>query len=116
MSTTLDFVRAYRQRGWSTLPLLPKDKRPALSSWTEFQHRLPTDEEIAEWFSDDEMNVGIVTGSISKLLLLDADDQNATDGLHLPPTPTVKTGRGFHYYYSFAERYDIWQFREARRP
>lgn len=81
------------------------DKRPVIPTWTEYQKRLPTDEEITQWFSNpNATGVAIVTGTLSRLVVLDIDEGADITGLHLPPTLTVKTGNGgWHHYYRFPE-------------
>ena len=34
-------------------------KRPGLSSWKEYQHQMPTPEELISWFKADSEGVGI---------------------------------------------------------
>lgn len=94
----LKFAQHYVQEmGWSVIPLQPKGKKP-LFPWKEYQTRKPTPEELEEWFSSGENNIGIVTGNISGLVVVDSDDGNEHPfGLHTPMM--VKTSKGFHLYY-----------------
>jgi hypothetical protein len=61
-----------------------------------------SESEIVEIFEQNpEANVGVVTGRVSHLLVLDAD---APDALHklnkgVPVTPITETARGRHYYF-----------------
>jgi hypothetical protein len=70
--------------------------------WRDFQTRLPTEAEITRWFSGIPMNVAVVTGMVSDVVVIDAD---SPDGLmwctrRLPYTPwQTKTARGFHLWY-----------------
>lgn len=51
-------------------------------------------------------NVGIVTGAVSNLLILDVDGLegiNSMKDLDLPDAPTVVTARGLHYYFKFPQ-------------
>ena len=34
------------KREFSIIPLKPRDKKPLLPSWAEFQRRIPTEEEV----------------------------------------------------------------------
>lgn len=102
-SDTLSIAKAYRKAGFSVIPLLPKSKKPAIQ-WREYQKRLPTEEELEAWFGNrSRNNIGVVTGSISGLAVLDADSAEAVAWCeaNLPKTPTVKTARGRHYYFKF---------------
>ncbi len=60
--STLDWARYYVEKGFSVIPLKRRSKTPALKSWKEYQFRLPTDEELQQWFGDGKHNIGIVTG------------------------------------------------------
>jgi len=98
--TTLEAAKHYLDRGFSIIPLRPRDKRP-LIPWKEYQDRRATQEEMAEWFTAGENNIGIVTGRISGLVVVDFDTAEATDlarAQNFPLTPFVKTGRGCHGY------------------
>lgn len=101
----LDAARFYvHEMGWSVIPLKDKDKIPAIPSWKELQKRLPTDQELVNWFgSGKPRNIGIVTGAISNLDVLDLDSPQAVSYAeqhffksHL----IVQTAKGQHWYYS----------------
>ena len=92
--------------GYSVIPV-GKDKRP-LIDWKEFQTRYPTDEELEKWFSDGKSNIAIVTGPISGIAVLDIDGEEGQESikkynLFIPPTPCVKTGKGYHYYFKYQD-------------
>src|SRR3954452_18960082 len=95
-------ARAYVRRGFSVIPLEPRGKRPEIP-WKQFQSRQPSDEELLEWFAKDRRNLGIVTGEISRITVLDIDSEDAMKlaaGRGLPPTPRVRTGKGWHLYFA----------------
>jgi hypothetical protein len=86
----------YRRRDWSVIRL--KGKIPA-EAWAEYQQRRMRHQEIDErpW-----PGVGIVTGAISGIVVLDADSPEAVEELTRrghPATPLVKTARGVHAYF-----------------
>lgn len=86
--------------GLRVFPVSAASKKPALA-WKEFQERAASQEELASWDSTD-LNVGVVCGAPSDLVVLDLDSPEAVayvEALELPPTPTVRTGRGFHLYF-----------------
>ena len=91
---------SYIQKNISIIPV-GKDKKP-LIKWQEFQNRIAKKEEVNQWFKDyPDMQVGIVTGKISNLIVVDIDKPDL-DVSWLPETSIVKTGSGgFHYYYSY---------------
>jgi hypothetical protein len=103
--TTLDYAREYVARGWSVIPLHPESKKPAMG-WKEYQKRLPTEKELSNWFSGNKSyNIGIVTGQLSNLVVIDFDNKKAlkeakTRGLP-GGGPIVQTSRGYHCYCEF---------------
>ncbi|MBD3336436.1 MAG: hypothetical protein GF355_13055 [Candidatus Eisenbacteria bacterium] len=81
-----------------------RGKKP-VGKWERFQKERPTPEEIESWERANQgFNVAVVTGEISRVVVLDVDSEDALRQLEerettLPRTPTVKTGRGYHYYF-----------------
>ncbi|MCL4299473.1 MAG: bifunctional DNA primase/polymerase [Anaerolineae bacterium] len=82
MTATLDEARCYVQSGFSVIPLwqVPGDtkrsKQPAISSWKEYQNRLPIPEELDGWFGNDNRprNLALITGYVSgNVVALDFD-------------------------------------------
>lgn len=80
-------------------------KHPAIA-WQKYQKERATKEEIEQWFLSDN-NVGIVTGKISGITVLDIDNHKAfefaTRQGGLDNTAWVKTGKGYHFYYAYDE-------------
>jgi hypothetical protein len=83
-------------------------KKPLIFS-SEYHQRLPTDQEIRQWWAKWPVaNVAIITGNISKnLAVLDADDESAIELVNrmcseiLSKIPTVLSQRGGrHFYFS----------------
>jgi len=99
----------YIDHGWSVLPL--HGKRPALTSWREYQSARASVNQLREWFVDASLNVGVVTGRISELVVVDCDRiEDATFWREqFPKTPlAVRTGRGgSHFYYRYPLSHDI---------
>jgi hypothetical protein len=100
----------YLGRGWGIVPIESRGKRP-LVRWEEFQRRLPLQEDVRGWFRRwPNANLGIVTGKISGLAVIDVDPRHggaeALSALEctyaqLPPTASVLTGGGGrHLYFS----------------
>lgn len=58
----LNHALTWLQKGISPLPVGYRSKRPLLSSWLEFQQRLPTEQEVKRWFEHRHRNLAIVTG------------------------------------------------------
>jgi hypothetical protein len=99
---------AYAARGWSPIPVEPRGKRP-LVPWLAYQRRVAGDDEIAAWFARwPDANVGIVTGHVSRLVVVDIDARHGgLDSLReleqahglLAPTVTAITGGGGRHLY-----------------
>ncbi len=87
--------------GWSVIPLRQRDKRPAIAAWAEYQRQSPSRELVNIWAARG-FNVGIVTGRVSGLLVLDLDSQVAlmdAERLGLPDTVAASTAKGRHCYF-----------------
>lgn len=74
-----------------------------VGSWADYQHRLPAETEVRSWFGTLECNVGMVTGQISGVAVVDVDGEKGRESaaqLNLKPTLIAKTGSGgYHLYY-----------------
>ena len=101
---------AYLKRHWSVIPMHAHDKRPSIR-WLEFQHRYASESEVQDWYAHwPDGNVGIVTGVISGLVVLDIDPKHGGDASlakliqeHGPLPHTIEAvtgGGGRHVYFS----------------
>jgi phage/plasmid-associated DNA primase len=89
--------------GLSVIPLKEREKTPAIPSWEEYQHRLPTDMELHKWFDDGKNNIAIVCGEVSKnFITLDFDNKEIIPFViediqnYIGKTYVVQTNRGYH--------------------
>ena len=78
-------------------------KRPCIFGWKQYQSRLPTKEEVTQWFTDNPTaNIAIITGTISGIVVFDLDSQHAIEYAEeqggFPDTVKVKTRKGCHVY------------------
>lgn len=98
----------YAVHGYSIMPL-GLDKKPLLKSWKDYQKVAATEEKITEWWTArPKANVGIITGKVSGLTVIDIDDPTATPLSTFPKTFTVKTPTGgYHLYYKYAQGFTI---------
>lgn len=107
MNPILTAALQYQRRGWSVIPLKYKSKEPAIGSWREFQTRRATVQEITGWFSGGNINIGVVTGQISGLVVVDLDGKegiNEARRLGLSSGCVCLTGgNGKHFFYSYPE-------------
>ena len=91
--------------GLSIIPVPIGKKYPAIP-WKEYQTRFATDAELQAWFLNTNNTIGIVTGKISQLVVIDLDSDAAVKFAreHLPHTTVkVKTKRGEHWYYTYPQ-------------
>lgn len=104
------YVFEYR---WSVIPIKiywneaeKKFEKKPVVKWTEFQSRRPTEDELKKWFSNPSVNgVGIVTGQISHLAVIDLEKNFSIEKLQEFKSPiitkTISGGR--HFYYKLTE-------------
>lgn len=82
--------------------MLVKDKKP-LASWKHLSESTQSSEEKAAVLKAGAPgSIGIVTGAVSNLFVLDIDGpegEKSIEGKHIPRTWTVKTPHGRHYYF-----------------
>ena len=111
ISVTYEDAKRLVNQGFSVFAIKPRDKVPAISSWKEFQQRMPTDQELHEWFDPEDKNIAIVCGRISGgLVVVDFDDPAILDFLvdggidkFSERTLVVKTRKGYHAYFRVSE-------------
>ena len=83
-------------------PGQPGDGKVPAIAWSAYQERRPTAREIDAWFGAAPMNLAVITGQVSGVVVVDADEPEALRWLvrRLPWTPwQTQTARGFHLWY-----------------
>jgi putative DNA primase/helicase len=103
----LDYANKYaNDYDFSIIPINYMDKKPTII-WKEYQTRKPTNGELKEWFGNPSQpkNIAIVTGKISKLVVLDVDSEEAfrkiKEQFEIPKTLITTTGKGYHLYFCY---------------
>ncbi len=119
--SNIKWALTYYRLGWSVVPLHSTNgggctcklgvsctspgKHPRVG-WTQLQNRRPTELEIHQWWKRwPDANIGVITGAVSGIIVLDVDGLKGRETLgngkyHLPPTATAATGGGgWHYVY-----------------
>jgi len=98
----------YAESGFSVIPVKP-DKKPFIK-WEEHQKQKASPDEIREWWAKwPGAMIGIVTGDISGLFVLDCDTAEGYEAVqeHIPDSlliPTARTPRGgWHLYFEAPE-------------
>lgn len=104
-NSLLKAALSYLERGWSVIPISPRSKK-ALIKWRDFARRLPTEDEVRAWWSEfPNASVGIVTGKVSNLVVVDVDPDRGGDAdewqRQAPSGVRASTPRGgAHFYYT----------------
>ena len=97
-------INEYLKNEYSLIPV-NGEKKPYIY-WRPFQYKKANKEDIFDWYDKfSDVNIGIVTGEISKLAVIDVDDLNLLPELEellpeIKETTRVRTRRGYHYYFS----------------
>jgi hypothetical protein len=103
----LEAALAYLAQGWSVIPV--NGKQP-LVRWQSYQSERASEATVREWWARwPAADIGIVTGAVSGLVVLDLDHFDpeellAHSGGSLPRTPIVQTARGYHVYFEHPGR------------
>jgi len=113
----LKAAKKYLELGFSVVPLEYKTKVPIKGlRLKEYFERRPTEEEIEEWFKNNDKNIAIITGKISRLIVIDIENEEGLwhltreldkRDLKLPETAKVKTSNGWHIYFRLPEGEEI---------
>jgi hypothetical protein len=99
----LQCAMTYREQGFSVIPLPPGRKKPPILKWEPYQTSYPSVEELEQWFIR-PYNLAVITGMLSRVLVVDVDLPHgfaSLEALELPrdiPTVTTPSG-GRHYYF-----------------
>ena len=88
-----DVALTYLEAGLAPIPLIPGEKRPPIE-WTKYQQRPPKREEVEEWFSNGDVELGVLTGNASNGLAVERVCPSLAQ--KLSDTLRIKTPRGRH--------------------
>ncbi len=99
MNSAKDAAAGYGGYGWCPIPIKSASKQPALAQLAPYLDRPATAQERASWSWP---GVGIVTGPLSGVLILDVDGPEGAAELQKhghPATPMVRTASGGAHLY-----------------
>jgi hypothetical protein len=89
----LEEALKYSELGWSVFPIKEGTKDQPLIKWKQYQTERPAKEQIISWWTQrPQANIGVVTGAISNLVVVDIEKGGSAEGFF--PTITSKTGGG----------------------
>ena len=104
----LSWALFYLKMEMSIIPIVRGEKKPPKGfSWKEFQSRRARNDEVKGWYAttDQMLDIGIVTGEISNITVIDIDSQEGMEifkGKEIS-APCVKTGKGTHMYFRYTD-------------
>ena len=105
MSSAKAAAADYDRGSWCPIPIKKRSKQTALGQLAPYLNRRATKEELAAWAWP---GVGIVTGPVSGVLVLDVDGPEGEEELRKyghPVTPMVRTASGgLHLYFRHPEQ------------
>jgi len=103
--TRTELLKKYHSFGWVLLPVKKGEKRPGVKTWTEYQKRRPTTDELNEWFKDPDVGIGVITGKISGIVVVDEDSyKEGGSKLDLnTPLKTITGSGGRHLFFKYTE-------------
>lgn len=102
----LDAALCYAANGWAVFPCRPRGKTPLTKNG--FKDATTNSDQIRQWWADTpDANIGVATGQISGIWVVDIDGeagltslrQLAAVGHELPHSTAAGTGKGTHHYY-----------------
>ena len=106
---TEQLVNEYIDSGWSILPVKPDEKRPYMTNWLQYTRTRPGKQLVSNWFNNlSGAGVGLVTGKISGVVVLDVENWCPTpvdELLKKYPTNMIARsgGGGVHLFYSYPQ-------------
>jgi hypothetical protein len=111
MTVLLRAALKLADRGLRVFPCQPRDKRPATAHGMK---DATTDSGVIErwWRQEPNFNIGVATGAVSNIMVVDVDDLDAEaelkklETLHgaLPATVESVTARGRHLFFKWPQR------------
>lgn len=110
MTEILKLANEYLESGWSVLPVKPEEKRPYMTNWLQYNRSRVSKDVMESWFTNlTGAGIGIVTGRISNLVVLDVENYckiPIEELLKKYPTQMIsRTGSGgYHLFYQYPTR------------
>lgn len=109
MSLVNDLATEYVDNGWSVLPVKPEEKRPYMTNWLQYTRTRAPKDMVDNWFrSLSGAGIGVVTGKVSNMIVLDIESYcKIPIGELLKRYPTQMYSRtgsgGYHLFYQYPQ-------------
>lgn len=106
---TNQLIEEYVDSGWSILPVKPDEKRPYMANWLQYTRTRATKDMVNNWFASlSGAGVGVVTGRISNMVVLDVESWcpvPVDELLKKYPTQMIARsgGGGYHLFYQYPQ-------------
>ena len=83
MSNLLPIALRFLAQGIAVIPTANDgSKRPAFA-WKRFETEMPTTDEVLKWFKDGVDGIGVVTGNVSNLEMLELEGRAVAQKMHI---------------------------------
>lgn len=105
--TVNELAAEYVDSGWSVLPVRPEEKRPYMTNWLQYTKTRAPKVMVDSWFTNlAGAGVGVVTGRISNMVVLDVEHDcpyPIEELLKKYPTRMIARsgGGGYHLFYQY---------------
>ena len=76
-------------------------KKPMISEWVKYQTQRMTESEVDKYFTDETEMIGIVTGNISGLSIVDVDDRTGNTFGYTSKLKVSTMNGGTHLYFKY---------------
>lgn len=110
---SLKQAEAYYNLGWAVIPFgdfswneekKKWNKRPLINEWKHFQTEKMLPWELQEYFGDGTEGIGLVTGAISGVTVVDVDSYHSEEKIDIDSPMVCKTiSGGKHYYFKYKD-------------
>jgi hypothetical protein len=103
-------AKNYLNRGWGVIPVnfypaIIEDGKiikqfKFLPEYQNYHQKMATERDLNQWWGNYNA-IAIITGKISGITVMDIDCNNLEEIKDIPETYTVKTNKGYHFYFKY---------------
>lgn len=96
---------AYLERRWPVMPVSATGNKKPCIKWKQYQTELPDAPSLIRWWRDFPLaNIGLITGELPELFVVEADSEEALAWLQsqdLPHGPVAQSSKSYkrHFYF-----------------